>query len=236
MSRFRFVAAIAARMFATTGLALLATLSIGDGNAQTATLTLGLDEAVHRAQIRSQALLASDAEMQAARERVVAAAELPDPMLKVGLNNLPVEGSDRFSLTRDFMTMQSVGVTQELTWKDKLQARVRRAEVEIESGLISREAQLAELQRETALAWLEKSYQQSIRDLLVQQVAEANLLANAAEVTYRAGRSGQSEIFAARAGVATLRDRIMEADRRIATATTQLARWLGPIAERPLDQ
>jgi hypothetical protein len=50
---------------------------------------------------------------------------MPDPVLKLGLNNLPIDGPDRYSVTRDFMTMRSVGVMQELTRADKRSARVR---------------------------------------------------------------------------------------------------------------
>lgn len=218
-----------------TALALVAyVLSMGHAAAQMTPPTLGFEEALRLAAERSQALVASDAEVRAARERVAAAGQLPDPTLKIGVNNFPVGGPDRFTLTRDFMTMQSVGVMQELTRTDKRQARVRKAEVDIETGLISRQVQLAELQRETALAWLERSYLEVVRELLTRQVAETELLAQAAEVTYRAGRGGQAEIFAARANVESLRDKILDAERRIATATTQLARWVGPPAKRPL--
>lgn len=197
---------------------------------------LDLEAAIHAARDRSQALVATEAEVQAARERAIAAGQLPDPTLKLGVNNLPIEGADRFSLTRDFMTMTSVGVMQELTRADKRQARVRRAEVEIESGRIARLAQLAELQRETALAWLERSYLETMRGLLQRQVSEAELLAQGAEVAYRAGRGSQPEIFAARATAEWLRDRIADTERRIATATTQLARRVGPLADQPLGE
>jgi hypothetical protein len=36
-----------------------------------------------------------------------------------GSHNLPVNESDRFILTRDFVTMRSIGVTQEFTRSDK---------------------------------------------------------------------------------------------------------------------
>ena len=169
MSCFRFVA---------VG---IVSLSISHAGAQTPAPTLDFEEALHRAAERSQALVGSDADVRAARERVVAAGQLPDPMLKIGVNNYPIEGPDRFSLTRDFMTMQSVGVMQELTRMDKRQARARKAEVDIDTGLISRQAHLAELQRETALAWLERSYLDSVRDLLMRQVGESELLAQAAK-------------------------------------------------------
>lgn len=208
--------------------------SIGHAAAQTATPTLGFEEALRLAAERSQALVASDAEVRAARERVVAAGQLPDPTLRVGINDLPIDGPDRFSLTRDSFTTRSVSVMQEWTRKDKRQARIRRAEVDIETGRVSRFAALAELQRDTALAWLERSYLESVRELLQRQVAEAELLAQGAEVSYRAGRASQPDIFAARSTAEVLRDKIADTERRIATATTQLARWVGPLADRPL--
>ena len=46
-----------------------------------------------------------------------------DIALKAGVSILPINGEDRFSLTRDFMTMRSVGVMQEFTRGDKRKAR-----------------------------------------------------------------------------------------------------------------
>ena len=80
-------------------------------------LTLG--EAQRIAVERSRQLAAQDASITAAREMAVAAGQLPDPVLKLGIDNLPVDGADRFSLTRDFMTMRRIGVMQEFTRDDK---------------------------------------------------------------------------------------------------------------------
>ena len=56
----------------------------------------------------------------------VSAGQLPDPIATLGVNNLPVNGPDAWSLTRDFMTMTSVGVMQEFTRADKREARAER--------------------------------------------------------------------------------------------------------------
>ena len=52
--------------------------------------------------------------------------QLPDPVATVGVNNLPINGPDAWSLTRDFMTMTSVGVVQEFTRAEKREARAER--------------------------------------------------------------------------------------------------------------
>lgn len=91
---------------------------------------LSLQEAQRIAVARSQQLAAQDAAAASVREMSVAAGQLPDPVLKVGVQNLPVSGPDRFSLTRDFMTMRSIGVMQEITRSDKRRLRVERAQRE----------------------------------------------------------------------------------------------------------
>ncbi|HEV8258782.1 MAG TPA: TolC family protein, partial [Casimicrobiaceae bacterium] len=66
---------------------------------------LTLAEAQRLAVERSRMLAGQDSAVAASREMAVAAGQLADPMLKLGIDNLPVDTSDRFSLTRDFMTM-----------------------------------------------------------------------------------------------------------------------------------
>src|SRR4051812_12245295 len=80
---------------------------------------LSLEEAQRRAVDRSRQLAAQDAAVRSSRELAVAAGQLPDPVLKMGVDNLPVNGPDQFSVTRDFMTMRRIGVMQELTRGEK---------------------------------------------------------------------------------------------------------------------
>jgi outer membrane protein TolC len=195
---------------------------------------LSLERAVAEAAGRSQLVIAADAQTRTARETAAAAGQLPDPVLKLGLNNLPIDGPDRYSVTRDFMTMRSVGVMQELTRADKRNARVRRAEREIELTQVNRQATIADLQRDTALAWLERSYQESMCELLQSQIAQAELQVQAAETLYRSGKGSQAEVFAARGSVEQLRDGLAQVERRVAVAITQLGRWVGESAWQPL--
>ena len=121
---------------------------------------LTLDRALELARARSQAVVAQDSAAAAARELAVAAGQLPDPTLTVGINNLPVTGPDRFSLTDDFMTMRSIGVMQEFTREGKRKARSARYEREAESAEAGKQLAVANLSRDTALAWLDRYYQE----------------------------------------------------------------------------
>lgn len=191
---------------------------------------LTLVEALRLAQERSRQLAAQDAGAAAAREMAVAAGQLPDPTLKAGINNLPINGPDQFSLTRDFMTMRSVGVTQEFTRGDKRKARAGRFDREAEAAEAGRALALANLRRDTAMAWLDRSYMERMREVLLTQRAEAGLQIEGAEAAYRGGRGTQTDVFAARSAVAQIDDRLRLTDRQIATAKNKLARWVGDAA------
>ena len=213
-------------------LGLAAMLAFGALHAHAAPLTL--DDALRLAQQRSRQLPAQDAAAAAARDMAVAAGQRPDPVLKTGLNSLPISGPDRFSLVRDNFTMRSVGVSQELTRSGKLKARTSRFEREAEVAEAGRELALANLQRDTAMAWLDRHYQERVREVLMTQRDEARLQIDAADAAYRGGRGSQADGFAARSSVAQIEDRIAQTERQIATATTQLSRWIGWVAAEPL--
>ena len=197
---------------------------------------LNLEQALQLARDRSQGLVAQDNAALAAREMAVSAGQLPDPTLKIGINNLPVNGPDAGSLTRDFMTMRTIGVMQEITRADKRQARAARYEREAEAAHASRDLSLANLQRDTAMAWLDRYYQERMREVLVTQRDEARLQVEAADSAYRGGRGSQADVFAARLAVAQLEDRIAVAERQVSNAKTQLARWIGEPAARSLGE
>ncbi len=207
---------------------LLAAVGSGIPLAHSGPLTL--DDALRLAEERSRQLPAQDAAAAASREMAVAAGQRPDPILKAGINNLPIDGPDRFSLTRDFMTQRSVSVMQEITRGSKLEARSARFEREAEVAAAARQLVLANLQRDTAIAWLDRAYQGRMRDVLISQRDEARLQIEAADAAYRGGRGAQADVFAARTAVAQIEDRVAQTERQVATATIQLARWIGPAA------
>lgn len=196
---------------------------------------LSLQEAQRLALARSQQLVAQDAAVSAASELRVAAGQLPDPVLKAGIQNLPVTGPDRFSLSRDFMTMRSVGVMQELTRPDKRQLRAERVQRDSERIQAERVEITASIQRDTALAWIERYYAQAMVDLLRRQLQAAQLEGQGAEIAYASGRGTQAEVFSARTASINLQDRLRQAERQMQSATLMLARWAGPdAAGRPL--
>ena len=195
---------------------------------------LTLEQAQRIAARRSLLLASQDLQARAAREMGVAAGQLPDPVLKLGINNLPISGPDKYSLTRDFMTMRGFAVMQEITRADKRKARAGRFEREAEAAQTGRLVALANLNRDTAMAWLDCLFLERMGQVLKSQRDEAGLQVEAADSAYRAARGSQADVFAARQAVAQIDDRILQTERQLATARTRLARWVGEDASQPL--
>ena len=181
---------------------------------------------------RSQQLLAQGALTRAARDMAVSAGQLPDPVLKLGLDNLPANGPDRFSVSRDFMTMRRIGLSQEITRGDKRQLKTERFERDAERAQAQAQLVLAGLQRDTALAWL--YYAQAMRLLIQQQIDETRLQSQGADTAFQSGRGSQADVFAARASLVMLEDRLSQIDRQSRSARLSLVRWVGTDASRPL--
>ena len=196
---------------------------------------LTLAGAVQLAVAQSRLVDAGRLQASSAREMAVAAGQLPDPVLKLGINNLPINGDDRFSLTRDFMTMRSVGVMQEFTREDKRRARTVRFEREADTAQATLALTSVSIRRSTAVAWLDRYYQERMVELLVRQRNEAKLQIEATDAAYRGGRGTQGDVFAARSAAAQIDDRIALSERQVLTAKSQLARWVGVAAEQSLS-
>jgi outer membrane protein TolC len=195
---------------------------------------LTLAEAQRIALERTRQVAAQDAAIAASRHMAVAAGQLPDPTFKAGIDNLPITGPDRFNANADFMTMKKLGLMQEITRSEKRELRAQRYELEAEKSQAEREGVIATIQRDTAIAWLDRSYAGAIAAVVDEQIAQARLEIEGAQGAYRAGRGSQADVFAAQGALSALEDRAAELRRRVANARIALARWIGEDSRRPL--
>lgn len=196
--------------------------------------SLSLSEAQQLAIGRSRQLAAQETAAGANREMAVAAGQLPDPVLKLGIDNLPTEGADQFAIGSDFMTMRRVGIMQEFTRSEKRQLRAQIYEGEAEKKQVEKSLSIAAIQRDTALAWLDRYYAEALATVVDEQLKVAGLEITAAETAYNTGKGSQADVFAAYSMQAFLRDQMAEAERRIRTTRSSLARWVGDDAGKPL--
>jgi len=197
--------------------------------------TLSLEEAVALATSRAADAETSRGSVESAVQMAVASGQLPDPILKFGLDNVPVNGPDQFSLTRDSMTQRSITVAQEFTRSDKRRARADRFEAEAASADAQRTVGLASVQRGVAAAWLERWYAEQTDTLLDHHGHPLELELEAATAAYRSGRGTRADVLAAEMDIQKQHDRRDENRAAIEAATANLERWVGESGSRPLS-
>lgn len=198
-------------------------------------LPLSLREAQQLAVRHSRQVQAQDALVRSARDMAVSAGQLPDPVLKLGVDNLPLSGPAQFSFTQDFMTMRRIGLMQELPRAEKRQLKAERFERDAERAQAQRQQALAGIQRDTALAWLERYYALAVRTQLQQQQEETRLQEQGALIAFREGKGAQADVFAARTALIEIEDRLSQVDSQARNADLMLMRWTGTQANRPLS-
>ncbi|HSN20212.1 MAG TPA: TolC family protein [Usitatibacter sp.] len=197
---------------------------------------LSLDEALKIAQARSPQLAAQQASARAAAALVPAAGENPDPQLFFGVENVPAQGPNRWSLDADSMTMKRVGVMQQFVRGEKREEREARADAESRREAALLEMQRADLKRDVAIAWLDRYYAQRQLALVDALAKEIELQSSAATADLAAGRAGSADAIMARSARAMLADRRLEIEGRARRAEAMLARWIGKDASRaPAD-
>lgn len=195
---------------------------------------LTLDAALDLARRQAPDVALQAASVGAAASASVSAGRLPDPKLTVGIDNLPVSGADQWSLTRDSMTMQKVGLMQEVPNGGR-----RRAEADIARAAAARaEAELRvrlfEVQRDTALAWLDRYYVERRGALLDDLQRENQLFAAAVAAQLAGGRALPADALVPRQEAAELDDRRDQQAGAIVKAKAALRRWVGAAADEPL--
>ena len=230
-----FIAALLAHAFAITSTAALSATSSANLSTNPSAGLLSLAQAQHLAAKDAPQVDAQAAALRAAQQSSLSAAELPDPKLTLGIENLPVDTADRFNLTRDFMTMRKIGLMQEFTRPEKLKLRADRADAEIRKEEAILSLATVNLRRDVAIAWIERYFAERQLDLLKELARESELQITAAQAALAGGKGQAADPFAARLASAQLADKIIDSERLVIRAQINLARWIGAAAKQPLD-
>lgn len=189
--------------------------------------TLGFAEAQQRALRYSLQLQANDAAIRANAELVIAAGERPDPTLSLALQNVPANGADRLSTTRDFMTMRMIGLSQEFTRHNTLALRQARQQQRVELAKTDKRLMQSQVLQGAGRAWVRAYFLQAQQRVLAAAIAQARLRHQAAEAAYRGNTLSQADTVAAHAEVLLLEDQQQLLASTLQQARFDVARWVG---------
>ncbi len=196
--------------------------------------SLSLEEALRLGELQSPRLAAQRSAVAATSEQIGRAARLPDPKVRLGIENLPVSGDDRFRYDRDSMTMRAIGFVQDFPNAAKREARNLRAERMRDVEAAALQAQRVFVQRDVALAWLDAHYAERAREALERLAGQFRLQIDAVPSGIARGRQTATEGYVVRQAFEQANDRVIEQDRLVSRARVALAALLGDDAKRPL--
>lgn len=206
-------------------LSLLVSLSLLAAGASAAPEPLPLADALRLAASASAAGKAAQADVAAGRQAAARAGQLPDPMLKFGIDNLPASGPDAFRPNADFMTMRRIGIEQQWVARDKRLARVERARRAVDAGDAVHLERLADVRVAAAKAWFAALHGQRAVALAqaITRAMEGDLAA--LEAAHRGAGAAAADVLQARAELALARDGVAAAEQDLRAALTALRRW-----------
>jgi outer membrane protein TolC len=188
---------------------------------------LSLEAALQLAALRSESAKAARASVLSATEASRSAAQLPDPTLRVGIDNLPATGRDRFHTAREPMTMKRIGISQEWLSAEKRAARQAAANAAIGREAVQERAAAADTRLQTALAYLDAFYAGESLKLAtrMEHHAHEELEASRARLSSAAGSS--QDVLALAGARAVSEDEAAEIRQQQNTARVALQRWIG---------
>lgn len=213
---------------ALTGFVLLL-FTVAAGAAQRVPLTLA--EAEDLALKNEPGQLAMQARAEALEELSVAAGELPDPTLRVGLANFPVSSG---GFTTEAMTQAQLGIRQAFPRRKSRLLSKSRFRSLAKAQYDGAGARSLEVLTATRIAWLETFYWQNAERVLEDSKPFFQDLVDVTESMYSVGRRTQYDVLRAELELSRIDDRVIDAGRSRSVAQSALSQWLGSDARRPL--
>jgi outer membrane protein TolC len=195
---------------------------------------LTLDAAIEHALRDAPQVVGAQASLEGAEAFLPSAGRLPDPELIVGVDNLPVNGPDQFSLTRDFMTMSKVGVMQTVPAGDKRRYRAEAASREVDVAVSEVRAARFQTASAAADAWISSAVAEETLVRVRALKSDLSVQSSTARAALSSGRGTAGDALASEATLARLDNQLLELEQQRAMRRAELARWVGDEASQEL--
>ncbi|WP_172649503.1 TolC family protein [Thiolapillus brandeum] len=193
---------------------------------------LGLAEAEQLALENDPLVNASIARSEALESDAVADGQLPDPKLRTGLYNLPL---DDFDISREPGTQLRLGIQQAFPRGDTLRYRSGKTRAQARAERVRARLERKKLLRNVRKTYLEIYYQAEAIKIVRSSRKLFQNLTEITRVQYGSGGSSQQDVLRAELELSRLEDRITQYQNREESARGRFTRWLGHAAWRNLQ-
>jgi len=171
------------------------------------------------------------ARASAFEDHAVAAGQLPDPTMHMGLANYPISSG---GFSTEGMTQAQLGFRQSFPSGKSRAFSTRRLESMSLEMSASADARVRDVLMNVRSGWLEIYYWQHAHDIVTESRPFFSDLVSVTRSLYAVGRKTQHDVLRAELELSRLDDRLIEINRRHMQAKAALSEWLGPAANRPV--
>jgi outer membrane protein, heavy metal efflux system len=192
---------------------------------------LTLEQALEHSVQRSEAARAARAGVTSASQAAHAAGQLPDPMLGVSVENLPITGADRLHTGREGMTMKRIALSQEWVPREKRTLRTAAATAMVAREAASAAVAAADTRLQTAVAYIDAYYASAALKLGLDNERRAREASQTARARLSGGAGAAQEVLALASAQGMAMDETAELRQQAASASVHLTRWTGLSAE-----
>ena len=208
------------------GLALMLMLAGSNG---VAAETLTLQKAEQVALESEPGILGLNAKTQSMMQKSVAAGELMDPKLQIGVLNLP---TDTFDFDQEPMTQFKVSYIQQFPSGESRD--IKRDKAVSQSRLFQHqvEERKRQLLAQVRLSYLETLYWEQARETVTQNKQLVSQLADFVQSQFSVGRTNQFEFITVQQSLSKLDDRLTQIDQNISGERYRLSEWIGESASQ----
>ncbi|CAM3860613.1 MULTISPECIES: TolC family protein [Pseudoalteromonas] len=186
---------------------------------------LSLEQALSYALNNEPWLTANKYQQAAVQAQSLAAGTLPDPVLTVGLMNLPTDG---FAFDQEGMTQFKVGVSQMFSRGDSLALKQHALAQSAQQYPWLRADRLAQVKTIVIESWLNAYRAQQSIALIEQDKALFSQLIDITESSYASsvGNTRQQDIIRAQLELTRLEDKLVMLEQQFESAKKRLSQWL----------
>ena len=198
----------------------------------TAQADLDLNEALRLALVDDPVIMASEARARALGDAAVADGQLPDPKLKTGIWNLPLDDLD---VSREPTTQWRLGVNQAFPRGDTLQYQQQQSEWIARAEQANTGVTTRKLIRDVRKSFLELYYQVQAERVISETRALFAQLVDITLAHYATGRVRQQDVLRASLELSRLDDRTTRIRNNADKGRAALMKWIGDAASLPID-
>ncbi len=167
----------------------------------------------------------------ALRDKSVAGGQLPDPKMRIGMANFPIQSG---GFTTEGMTQAQLGIRQVFPGGDTRELTTQKFRTLSDEMTQKADKRGRDVLTAVRIAWLETHYWREAHQIAIESRPFFDDLVTITRSLYAVGRKSQQDVLRADLELRRLDDRIIDMGKQHGRARAALSQWVGAESERPV--